>query len=91
MEKVVTVNDLLVRLKQLSDSGYGEMKIKCGDCYLHADEISCSYVHDGELRMNGFLFNQPVSKKYQNLKMTFDWQLISFMEFNSGGLGSEGR
>lgn len=63
MEKVVTVNDLLVRLKQLSDSGYGEMKIKCGDCYLHADEISCSYVHDGELRMNGFLFNQPVSKK----------------------------
>ena len=63
MKKVITVDDLLVRLKQLSDSGYGEMKIKCGDCYLHDDELSYSYGHDSELRMKGFLFNQPVSKK----------------------------
>lgn len=61
MEEIVTVNYFLTYLKNLSDNGYGDMKIKCKDGFLHKNEISANYMK-GELELRGFIFNVDVVK-----------------------------
>lgn len=69
MERILTVDDLAKKLNKLVNAGYGNMKIKCGDCYLHDDEISHSYTKDcGELIFHGYLFNQPIADKISTLR-----------------------
>lgn len=69
MEEILTVNTLLEQLNALSKAGYGNMKIKCGDCYLHDNEIAYTYSGDcGELEFHGYLFNQPIVEKISTLQ-----------------------
>lgn len=69
MKEILTVNTLLEQLNRLSKAGYGNMKIKCGDCYLHDDEISCNYSGEcGELELHGYLFNQLIAEKISELR-----------------------
>lgn len=67
MEDILTVNDLLEKLNELSKAGYGGMKIKCEDCYLHDDEIARDYGCN-ELVFHGYLFNQPIAEKISTLR-----------------------
>lgn len=57
-----TVDSLREILNRVSKHGYGDMKIKCQDGYLHVNEISFNYPNR-EVFLRGFLFNQPVSEK----------------------------
>ena len=43
MEDIVTVDYLLDLFQRLNDAGYGDMKIKCKDNFLHRDEITLIY------------------------------------------------
>lgn len=69
MEDILTVDILAKKLNKLIDAGYGNMKIKCGDCYLHDDEITYDYKPDNEeLILHGYLFNQPIADKIATLQ-----------------------
>lgn len=59
---VLTVNKLLEKLTILKKSGYGEMKIRCIDNYLHDDELHVDYVVE-EIQFRGHLFNYPITNK----------------------------
>ena len=43
MDSIVTVDHLLKLLQGLHDYGYGNMRVKCKDNYLHEDEIVIDY------------------------------------------------
>lgn len=69
MEDILTVDSLNEKLNKLSKAGYGSMKIKCIDCYLHDDEITYDYgCKGGELIFHGYLFNQPIAEKISTLR-----------------------
>lgn len=57
-----TVDSLRKVLNEVSEHGYGDMKIKCQDGYLHNNEMTFDYINKNVI-IHGFLFNQPVSKK----------------------------
>lgn len=59
MEKI-TVDNLLPMLKKLSEMGKGDMEIKCGDGYLHKDEISFNYLENC-IELRGNIFNTNVT------------------------------
>ena len=66
-ERFLTVAELERKLSELSAAGYGDMRIKCGEEFLHDDEISYSFL-DGAVRLRGRLFNQPFSDKVKQFE-----------------------
>lgn len=58
----LTVGSLKEKLDKLIDAGYGDMKIKCQDGYLHTDEIGVDYMTK-EVLFRGMLYNFPPSDK----------------------------
>lgn len=60
----LTVDDLLEKLNKLSEYGYGDMRIRCQDGYLHDDEIGFDYLQR-EILLRGLLRNQV---PYKNVK-----------------------
>ena len=60
----LTVDTLREKLNRASEHGYGDMKIKCEDGYLHVDEITFSY-SSREILLRGFLFNSPNVKIFR--------------------------
>lgn len=60
----LTVDDLLEKLNKLSEYGYGDMRIRCQDGYLHDDEIGFDYLQR-EISLRGLLYNQV---PYKNVK-----------------------
>lgn len=64
---ILTVNTLLKILTRISENGGGDLKVKCSDAFLHEDEIGIAYTC-GELRLRGYLFNQPIFEKIEALK-----------------------
>ena len=62
MDDYMTVDRLAIFLKRLSEAGNGDMKIRCVDGFLHADEIKVNYM-DNEMMLRGYLFNVPVAEK----------------------------
>lgn len=67
MEKVVTVDYLLSLLKDLSEQGKGDMKIKCLDNELHEDEIGIDYLTN-EVLLRGFLFNYSLTDRIKTFR-----------------------
>lgn len=59
---ILTVDGLIDKLNNLSRSGYGDMKIKCQDHFIHEDEIGFNYIAK-EVLIRGMLYNFPVSEK----------------------------
>ena len=60
----LTVDDLLEKLNKLSEYGYGDMRIRCQDGYLHDDELGFDYLQR-EILLRGLLRNQV---PYKNVK-----------------------
>lgn len=67
----LTVDTLREMLNKASEYGYGDMKIKCQDDYLHDDEITFVY-SNREILLRGCLFNSPNIKKVQDFKNGVD-------------------
>lgn len=67
MSEIATVDYLLDLFQKLSNDGYGNMKIKCNDGFLHEDEIFVNY-HEGEISFQGLIFNIPISAKVSSFK-----------------------
>lgn len=63
----LTVDILLGKLKGLSEAGYGDMKIKCQDSYLHEDEIGIDFLAR-EILLRGYLYNFPITKRVNEFK-----------------------
>lgn len=63
----ITVDSLRERLNALSEIGYGDMKIKCQDGYLHDDEIGYNYL-DREVQFRGHLFNFPLTERVNKFR-----------------------
>lgn len=63
----LTVDILLGKLKELSKTGYGDMKIKCQDSYLHEDEIGINFL-SREMLLRGYLYNFPIAKMVNEFK-----------------------
>lgn len=63
----LTVDSLREMLNRASEHGYGDMKIKCEDGYLHMDEITFVF-SDREILLRGFIFNSSDVKKIQNFR-----------------------
>lgn len=78
-ENILTVNKMLQILEEIAKNGGGNLKIKCGDSFLHDNEISLSPL-SGELRLNGYLFNHSISKKVGRLKKDIEAATDSFYE-----------
>lgn len=83
MENILTVDGLIERLNRLSELGYGNMKIKSKDCYLHDDEISYDYSNQ-ELILHGYLFNQPIAEKISELREDIKLACNKFYGFSYG-------
>ena len=64
MEDIVTVDYLLELFQRLNDAGYGDMKIKCKDNFLHRDEITLIY-YKNEIEFRGYLTNFSITQKVQ--------------------------
>lgn len=64
MEDIVTVDYLLDLFQRLHDAGYGDMKIKCKDNFLHRDEITLIY-YKNEIEFRGYLTNFLITQKVQ--------------------------
>ena len=62
-----TVDYLLDLFQKLSNDGYGDMKIKCQDGFLHKDEISVNPMFK-EVAFQGFLFNIDITEKVTYFK-----------------------
>ena len=62
MSEIVTVNHLIKLLKEISEHGNGDMKVKCADGFLHKDEIGMDF-RENEMRIQGHLFNVPITEK----------------------------
>lgn len=58
----LTVDSLAEKLNKLSEYGYGDMRIRCQDGYLHDDEIGFNY-STREILLRGLIYNQPTSEK----------------------------
>lgn len=58
----LTVDSLAEKLNKLSEYGYGDMRIRCQDGYLHDDEIGFNY-STREILLLGLIYNQPTSEK----------------------------
>lgn len=63
----ITVDSLRERLNELSKIGYGDMKIKCHDGYLHDDEIGYNYLNR-EIQLRGHLFNFSLTERVQKFR-----------------------
>lgn len=75
MSDIVTVDYLLTLLQRASSNGFGSAKIKCQDGYLHTDEISIS---PEEIKLKGYLFHYPPSKKVQEFKSDIEKAVEKF-------------
>lgn len=62
MAPIVTVDYMLRLFQGLHDYGYGDMRVKCKDNYLHEDEIAIDY-SDNEMELRGYLYNFSVAEK----------------------------
>ena len=58
-EKEVTINYMLDLCQRLSQAGYGEMVVKCGEDIVHEDEIIINF-SDKEMNIEGCIFNNPI-------------------------------
>ncbi len=65
--KITTIDYLRKILNDLSERGYGDMKIKCQDNYLHEDEIKIDCMHR-EVTFHGELYNFPPTKKVKEFR-----------------------
>lgn len=65
--KFLTVDSLRKVLNKISECGYGDMRIKCQDGYLHDDEISFNYIAR-EILLRGFLYNFSPTEKIKEFK-----------------------
>ena len=79
-EEVATVAYLAEFLKNLTDDGYGDMKIKTknGD-YIHKDEIFV-YYPDREFVIKGFIFNQPMTERMKRFSERIDEEVREFYD-----------
>lgn len=71
MDSIVTVDHLLKLLQGLHDYGYGNMRVKCKDNYLHEDEIAIDY-SGNEMELKGYLYNFPVAEKVEEFRKDID-------------------
>lgn len=62
MTEIVTVDFLIDLLQKLHEAGNGDMKIKCGDDFLHKDEIGINYI-DNEMQFSGLIYNFPIAQR----------------------------
>ena len=69
--QIATVDSFLDDLKRLSGAGYGDMKIKCADGYLHEDEIGYNYL-TREVLFRGNIFNTPAEERLQKFMERID-------------------
>lgn len=58
-EKEVTIDYMLNLFQKLSEAGYGEMIVKCGEDAIHEDEITINYMTN-EMIIRGHLYNNPI-------------------------------
>lgn len=79
-ENILTVDKLFERLEKLKTGGYGDLRIKCGDAFLHDDEIGIKYYPEGEgeVLFRGHLFHQPISEKVFTLKKDIENAINKF-------------
>lgn len=71
MDSIVTVDHLLKLLQGLHDYGYGNMRVKCKDNYLHEDEIAIDY-SGNEMELKGYLYNFSVAEKVEEFRKDID-------------------
>lgn len=83
MESIVTVDYLLKLLQGIHDHGYGNMKLKCKDNYLHKDEIAINY-SSNEMELRGYLYNLPIALKIKELCEDVDRATKKFYETEVG-------
>lgn len=83
MEPIITVDYLLKLLQGIHDHGYGNMKLKCIDNYLHEDEIAIDYSNN-EIKLRGYLYNFPVAEKIKKFCEDIDRATRKFYETEIG-------
>lgn len=83
MDSIVTVDYLLKLLQGIHGYGYGNMKLKCKDNYLHEDEIAIDYSND-EMKLRGYLYNFPVASKIKEFCEDIDRATKKFYEAEIG-------
>ena len=71
MDSIVTVDHLFKLLQGLHDYGYGNMRVKCKDNYLHEDEISIDY-SSNEVELRGYLYNFSMAEKIEEFRKDID-------------------
>lgn len=62
MAPIVTVDYMIELLQKIRDAGKGDMKIKCGDDFLHWDEIVIDHMENC-MSFRGKLYNLEVTQK----------------------------
>lgn len=77
--KEVTVNYLLEILQNLSNKGFGDMKIKCKDGYLYDSDISVSFL-ENQVEFRGHLFNSSMADKVKEFCSAIEKAKDSFYE-----------
>lgn len=66
MDDIVTVKYMLKICQELVENGYGDIKLRCNDAFIHEGEIG---IYPGEyMKFRGNLFNEPVADKVSVLK-----------------------
>ena len=83
VEPIVTVDYLLKLFQGLHDCGYGDIKLKCIDNYLHEDEIAIDYSNK-EMELRGYLYNVPVAKKIKEFCEDIDRATRKFYKTKIG-------
>lgn len=75
-DNFLTVDKLKQIFDSLSESGYGDMKIKCRDGYLHSDEITYDYMQR-EILFRGMIYNFSPTEKVKRFNMDIQKAYVS--------------
>lgn len=81
MTNIVTVDYLLNLLQKLHDAGGGAMVIKCGDGFLHEDEIAVKYMAE-EVQFRGHLYNVSIAQKVKEFCKDIETATNKFYDVN---------
>lgn len=76
--QMMTVQSLHDYLENALEAGYGDMKIKLADGYLHEDELSGDY-HNREVQLRGCLWHSDPYKRMCKFKQQVDEAFEKFI------------